>query len=395
MSFVVLEPARRLPGGRRLINGTMVAFGIGLTALAAKTPWSLRPLPVIIASGVAASVALWWSRERPASVTLVAAFAYPLSGNPWPLLVGAFASAASHRDRLLPVLALAVSLSFASLDWLDDEVVAASPLLSAAVLTAAVMVAGAYLGTRQELMASLRARADQVEAERELRDEQARAAERARIAREMHDVLAHKVSLIALHAGALEVNPDAGAGRVEEVAGLIGATARDTLEELRTVLGVLRRSPTGPLEAEGGDPFAGVEQLVGSWRQAGMRVELADDVGPMPSAIARAVYRLVQEGLTNVHKHTTGAAATIALAGGRGHEVVVSVANGPPAGAGRRQLPGSGAGLVGLGERIRLLGGSLYAGPQPGGGWTLEARLPWSGRQAAVGGQQSAEGGAP
>jgi signal transduction histidine kinase len=211
----------------------------------------------------------------------------------------------------------------------------------------------------------------------------------------MHDVLAHKVSLIALHAGALEVNPDAGAGRVEEVAGLIGTTARDTLEELRTVLGVLRRSPTGPMEAEGGDPFADVERLVGSWRQAGMQVELVDDAGPMSSAIARAAYRLVQEGLTNVHKHAPGAAATVALAGGRGHDVVVSVANGPPDGAGRRQLSGSGAGLIGRGERIQLLGGSLSAGPQPGGGWMLAARLPWRGRQAVAGGQRSAEGSVP
>ncbi len=136
---------------------------------------------------------------------------------------------------------------------------------------------GAYVGARRDLVASLRERAVRAEEERERRAEQARLAERARIAREMHDVLAHKVSLIALQAGGLEVNPGVGAERVQQTAGQIRSTAREALEELRGVLGVLRADRPAPALPDGSElaPQPGLAELtalVESSRAAGVRI---------------------------------------------------------------------------------------------------------------------------
>ena len=228
-------------------------------------------------------------------------------------------------------------------------------------------------------MVSLRDRAERAEAERELRGEQARLAERARIAQEMHDVLAHKVSLIALHAGGLEVNPAVGPEKVEGSARLIRETARQAMEDLREVLGVLRSD----VSVDGADlapvpRAADLERLVADSRDAGVSVTgefaLPDDV---PVSIGRTVYRVVQESLTNVHKHARGASTEVVVHGARGAGVTVRVTNVRPVAAGSL-LPGSGAGLVGLRERVELAGGRLTTGPTTDGGWRVEAWLPWS-----------------
>jgi signal transduction histidine kinase len=325
-----------------------------------------------------------------------------LSGNPGPLLVGLFSGAATRRFRWVPVLACAGTIGFAGLGWIEDGAVGFSGVGGAAILTAAVLAVGAYAGTQRALLASLRDRSERAEAEHHLRVEQARAGERARIAREMRDVLAHKMSLIALHAAALELDHTSDPSRVGEAATLIGATAREALDELRSVLGLLRSSGEvsgdtasggeesgGEMSGASGlrDQFADIGLLVTSWEQAGVQVELRDTVGQMPTTIGRAAYRLVQEGLTNAHRHATGAAVVVTITGGHGHDVVVSVVNGAADGGSRASrssgprglaaLPGSGTGLVGLGERLRLVGGTLVAEHHDAGGWKLEGRLPW------------------
>jgi signal transduction histidine kinase len=238
---------------------------------------------------------------------------------------------------------------------------------------------GAYVGARRDLVASLRERAVRAEEERERRAEQARLAERARIAREMHDVLAHKVSLIALQAGGLEVNPGVGAERVQQTAGQIRSTAREALEELRGVLGVLRADQPSAAPSDGSElvPQPGLGELaalVDSSRAAGVRITHAVDVAELPQATGRAVYRVVQEALTNVHKHARGAATDVAVSAVDGG-VLVTVSNQRPVAAGSL-LPGSGAGLIGLRERVALLGGTLTAGPTEDGGWRVRAWLP-------------------
>ena len=238
---------------------------------------------------------------------------------------------------------------------------------------------GAYVGARRDLMVSLRDRAERAEAERELRSEQARLGERARIAQEMHDVLAHKVSLIALHAGGLEVNPTVGAEKVEGSARLIRETARQAMEDLREVLGVLRSDVS--VDGAGLAPVpqaADLARLIEESRSAGVSVTgdfaLPDDV---PVSLGRTAYRVVQEALTNVHKHARGASTEVVVRGARGEGVTVRVTNMRPVAAGSL-LPGAGAGLVGLRERVQLVGGRLATGPTAEGGWRVDAWLPWA-----------------
>jgi signal transduction histidine kinase len=232
------------------------------------------------------------------------------------------------------------------------------------------MAVGGYAATRRELTASLRERAERAEAEQRLRNEQARTAERSRIAREMHDVLGHKITLISLHAGGLEVNAHARPARIEQGAALIRATAQEALEELRNILGVLR--------SEHGDSFEelpDLRRLVDSWARTGTEITLNGDIATMPVATARAAYRLVQEGLTNAHKHAPGTAVTISVSKGEGDDVTITVVNERPR-LHSSQAPSPGVGLVGLAERLRLIGGTLHSGPDDAGGWRLEGRLP-------------------
>jgi signal transduction histidine kinase len=223
------------------------------------------------------------------------------------------------------------------------------------------------MDTRDLLMTSLRDRAERAEAERRLREEQARAAERTRIARELHDVVAHKVSLIALHAGAVELHAARDPGRAQEGAALIRVTAREALQELRTVLDLLQGPPA--------EALVDVTSLVEEATRAGQPVELEDTAGPLPPATARVVFRVVQEALTTARMHAPGAITTVSIGRDAGGLVTVLVTN--PAGTGPPlDLPGSGAGLVGLAERMRLAGGTLHSGPVATGGWRLEATVP-------------------
>jgi signal transduction histidine kinase len=193
----------------------------------------------------------------------------------------------------------------------------------------------------------------------------------------MHDVLAHKVSLIALHAGALELHAGGDPARVQQGAALIRVTAREALQELREVLSLLQAAPGGPERPIAW--FPDLASLVEASTRAGQHVELRDDAGPLPPATARVVYRIVQEGLTNAHRYAPGAPTTVSVRGGDGGDVAVTVHNAPGAGA-PIDLPGSGSGLVGLAERIRLVGGSLRSGPSGRDGrdgWQLQAVVPW------------------
>jgi signal transduction histidine kinase len=152
-------------------------------------------------------------------------------------------------------------------------------------------------------------------------------------------------------------------------------TAREALHELRGVLGVLRGGH-GDTAAE---PFADLDTLVRASVRAGQPVELHDSAGPLPAATARVVYRIVQEGLTNAHKHAPHAPTTVSIERVEEGSVAVTIHN-VLAGAAPATLPGSGTGLVGLAERIRLVGGSLRSGPvrrDGGGGWELHAVVPW------------------
>lgn len=360
----------------RLRDLLFIGFSLFYTLAQAMTQ-SGADAPLIFIVGVSASLALWWRRRYPVAVTFIAIGAQAAAMLVLPLGFALFTLAIRRRDSVLALMSVAAYAAFVLGNSPTGEENIGVLLVTGPFVIGTWVAAGAYIGARRDLMASLRDRAERAESERELRADQARLGERARIAQEMHDVLAHKVSLIALHAGGLEVNPSVGPEKVESSAALIRETARQAMEDLREVLGVLRTD----LSAGGADlapipAAADLNRLVEASRAAGVnvsaRIELPADV---PAGLGRTVYRIVQESLTNVHKHARNAATEVLVISDDGY-LLVRVANLRPVAAGAL-LPGSGAGLVGLRERVSLAGGTLVAGPDDDGGWRVEARLPW------------------
>ncbi|WP_410638996.1 sensor histidine kinase [Amycolatopsis sp. lyj-346] len=215
-----------------------------------------------------------------------------------------------------------------------------------------------------------------------LRDQVARREEQARIAREMHDVLGHRLSLLSLQAGALEVTATT-APEAAEAAKTVRTTARQSLDDLRQVIGVLRGSGF-PDRAAGGaaEPpqptLADIPDLITGARQAGLAVNvtiLLDQASAAPAPLATAAYRILQEALTNVLRHAPGAPAEVLVRGGPGAGLSVEVVN--PLPPHPVPSPGSGTGLTGVNERISLLGGTLSAGPFDERTFALRAWLPW------------------
>ncbi|WP_254715344.1 sensor histidine kinase [Actinomadura sp. NAK00032] len=244
------------------------------------------------------------------------------------------------------------------------------------LLYGVLVTTGMLVRSQRQLIASLKERAGSAETEQRLRVEEARLLERERIAREMHDVLAHRISLLAVHAGALEYRPDAPADQ-REAAGVIRRSAYEAMEDLREVIGVLRDDTAGAESDRPQPTLADVAGLVRESRRAGARVVLEDgvlDPGSVPDRVGRHAYRIVQEGLTNARKHAPGADVRVVLAAGG--DLDIEIVNGLPPWPPAAALPGAGAGLVGLGERVALLGGTLEHGRTGDGRFRLRARLP-------------------
>ncbi len=192
----------------------------------------------------------------------------------------------------------------------------------------------------------------------------------------MHDTLAHRLSLLAATAGALEFRPDAPPEQLAEAAGRVRAGTSDALEDLRQVVRLLRATPDDLAPLPGLDD---VSRLVAESRTAGVEVEYvrrgsADP--PRPAAVA--AYRTVQEGLTNARRHARGAHVSVVVDSGEGLlQVVVTDDGARPELSGTAASEGTGTGLVGLRERVGLLGGEVAAGPRDGG-FVLDVRLPWA-----------------
>lgn len=246
------------------------------------------------------------------------------------------------------------------------------------VFLAAVTAWGMYLGSRRELLWTLRNRAERAEAEQELRAGRARDNERARIAREMHDVLAHRISQISMHAGALGFREDLTAAEMRASAAVIQDTAHEALTDLRGVLGVLRDRSTGELLHTPQPTYRDLSALVDEAHVAGMRVEYDDLIActdEVPDAVGRTLYRIVQEGITNARKHAPGALLSIRVSGTPDDGIEAVLRN--PVGFGPTQTPGSGLGLVGLAERAQLRGGHLSHG-RDGSTFVLHTWIPWA-----------------
>jgi signal transduction histidine kinase len=355
-------------------QGTGSEFG-----LTGELPWGARTL---IAAAVA--LPLLVRRRNPYPLLVAGTAAWVVMSAPWGLMVALYTvSARPRRPRwYLPgvaVLALVVLARLLLPATRSPEMSGSLAVIVAVLVVGVPVLLGLWVGARRALIESLRERAERLQAQQHLEAERAKAQERARIAREMHDVVAHRVSLMVLHAGALEVarlDPEAA-----RQAGLIRRTGREALEELRHILGVLRQQGDGaPLDPQ--PTLADLDGLVQRSRGAGMKIALVveGERRALPATVERTAYRLVQEALTNAHKHAAGAAAEVRLRYGPERlELTVRNARPPDGRAAGPALPGGGHGLLGLRERVELLGGTFDAARRLDGGFELRAAVPVEG----------------
>ncbi|WCO68816.1 histidine kinase [Iamia majanohamensis] len=333
-----------------------------------------RPGPALLVLdgvvGAAAALAAPGLRHRPVGAALALAGLSALVPTVTPVAATAVLWTA-ERERL-PIAAVTAVAAAAGQGvrglWRPDLGVPTGWWLAVVVLAYVGLVGwGAWLQARRALFDAV--------------VERTRHAERTRIARELHDTLAHRLSLVATTAGALEYNRAAGPERTAEAAGAIRTAAHQALAELREVVGLLREDES----AGRGRPQPGVADiaaLVEEARAAGAPVALDDGLAPndreqVPAGLGRTAHRVVQEGLTNARKHASGGDVRVALAGHPGATLEVEVVNGPGAGGHAPAPPGAGVGLVGLRERAELSDGHLEHGPTPSGGFRIAASLPW------------------
>ncbi|NUR68003.1 MAG: sensor histidine kinase [Streptomyces sp.] len=381
------------------------------------------PVAAGVVFGVVAGSALVVRRQWPIAVVLVSIAITPAQMGYLMGVVGLYTLAASELPRriigalagmslvgMLIVMFVRVRQDMDKGSWdLGDWFVPFAAITTAIGMTAPPLLLGLYVGARRRLMESLRERADSLERELQLlaeraeeRAEWARNEERTRIAREMHDVVAHRVSLMVVHAAALQAVARKDPEKAVKNAALVGDMGRQALTELREMLGVLR-SGDGVGRAERSVPLAAVgvaaaaaaskaveegegpcleelEELVGQSAAAGMVVALSveGDVRSYAAEVEQTAYRVVQEALTNVHKHAAGAKTYVRLAH-RVSEIAMQVENEPPpevASASSARLPSGGNGLVGMKERVTALGGVFVSGPTDAGGFRVSAVIP-------------------
>ena len=373
-----IPTARSLPRRSKWLEAGLAAAGGISVVVGASDPSIGAPLPngALLIGLPVLGVAMWLYRRSlpilpyvlaavltslsPAVIValLITAYAVGRYEPRWPVRWGA---------AVLGMIAMTVPVSAPSVENIIGG------LVGGAFAVLLPGLAGIWVRTRAELLSALRDRAERAEAERELLARDAVLTERTRIAREMHDAVGHRVSLMVLQAGAIEMaagDPD----RVGTLAGQVQVAGRQALDELRQAVGVLRSGDQddAPLAPQPG--LDDLERLVKECRTAGMSVQLHQPgpVGVDP-VTSRAAYRIVQEALTNAGKHAPGAQVTVDVDRGE-HELLVRVRNGghrPVDGA-----PGGGFGLIGLRERVRTLGGRFRAEPRLDGGFEVEAVLP-------------------
>lgn len=372
-----MEPKRR----SRMLDvslaiGSAVIDAALMQAAGLNTSWT--PRWAALAAAVLLGLALVVRRHRPVALAgvVVAAGALTGAGAVSGLIalysLGAYAS--SRRAVICLAAAAIAAFTLQPEPGLRHEEPLWLRLAVAAVFVAPPVLLGLYMGTRKQLIASLQERTRRLEHERTLLAERARVEERARIAREMHDVVANRVSVMVVHASALKAIAARDPERAAETAAVIADMGRQALEELRQVIGVLRLGETsGPQPTPTLEDF---RRLVDQSGAAGLKVSLTTEIedGTLPPEVARTAYRVLQEALTNVHKHAGGADTCVRIR--QMPDVIEMAVENEPGDEPGHALPGGGNGLVGLRERVTALGGSLEAGPRPGGGFAVHARIP-------------------
>jgi signal transduction histidine kinase len=361
-----------------IVDVTMFLMASGMALLTAEQiygdPLALKLIEQVIGAGSCA--AIWLRRRWPVGLALVIApltlFSVMVSG----AACVAMFTVVVHRPfkyvLLIGGLMLAAVTPFA---WFrpDPDFEFLGTVVFGVVVYFTLIAWGMFVRARRQLVLSLRDQAVRSAAE-------ARQLERERIAREMHDVLAHRLSLLSLHAGALEFRPDAPAAEIAGAAGAIRSSAHEALKDLREVIGVLRHGVEGDAPEPPQPTLADLEKLVKESAHAGMEVRLVvkvDGEPQVPAGIGRALYRIAQEGLTNARKHAPYAPVRAEVRGTAGEGLTIEVSNPIRTAARHEPIPGSGTGLIGLAERASLAGGWLEHGVEADGDFRLRAWLPW------------------
>ncbi len=357
-----------------------VSFGVSVVNLAAQDAAGISEIPVagflMLAIG---SVALFWRRSRSLAVLGVAlamtvawmALGYP--GNPmFLILVSLYAVGRYVVEWRISLAALAAALAVVGFGQVTDGD-SASEVVTGLILTVLSLYVGRRVRIRSYYAAVARERAEHLEWKRATEAQRAIADARAGIARELHDVVAHNVSVMTVQAGVARLVVADDPERAQEAIGAVEEAGRRALDELRHLLGVLRpETASGELSPQ--PALNQVHELVDQLRQTGMSISLAVDVpSELPVRVDLFAYRIVQEALTNVLKHGgVDAAVQVRLEETDGHLDIEVI----DTGTATSTLPGSGQGIVGMKERAMLLGGTFEAGPRPEGGFRVLARLP-------------------
>ncbi|MGC9668110.1 sensor histidine kinase [Planosporangium sp. 12N6] len=320
------------------------------------------PLQVLVVAGVVAVVSVARGQARPAFVlaTLIAIYTLALATDRATTWIAASVTA---------VMLAGAQMVFTEKSWLSPAV---AGMIAWVCLAAA---AGDAVRSRRAYVAAVEERARRAE---ESREEEARrrvVEERLRIARELHDVVAHHIAMINVQAGVathvLRAQPEVA----EQALGHIRQASRTVLEELSVMLSVMRQSGDSTAPTEPAPSLARLDELVGTFHAAGLAVELelSGRPRPLPPTVDLAAYRVVQESLTNVHKHGGGAAARLAV-GFAPDRLRIDIRN--VGGAAAKAATGTGHGLLGMRERATAVGGTLTAGPTGAGDFRVHAVLP-------------------
>src|SRR6266545_5836190 len=346
------------------LQGSRVANAVLFLLMIVPLGWRRRaPLPVL-AIVMGSTVVGFYALYHPASQT-----------HPDPFLPSLIAiySVAAHADRRRA--AVGAVIAAAAILAIDAPVLLAGVVpndVYAWLLYALAWILGRALRHRQDLAATLQHRAARLELDQEAKARSAVTHERARIARELHDVIAHSLSVIVVQAAAERRILDQEHATTKEVLGSIEHTGRQALVELRRLLGVIRKTDEGPtLRPQ--PTLEHLDELIEQVREAGLVVQLRiqGEPVPLPPGVDLSAYRIVQEALTNVLKHADATRAEVLVGYHPGElELEVSDDGRGPVGA-----AGGGHGLVGMRERVALYGGVLEAGRRDGGGYRLHARL--------------------
>ena len=355
---VIASLANRVEGsgtgrGLDILAVALLAAGLGLAALAVRAP-------ATGALGALVVIMVWYGLGyRSGLINLPFLIAFYLLG------------ATGDRVRQLAVGGLAVALSLIGMLAAGNQ--SASSAAAAAGWILAALLFGQVTHDRRALIAELESRAARAEADRDREAERRVAESRLAIARDVHDVLAHTVSLMTVQAGVAQDALEHGRDGADKALQTIRSAGRDALGEIRALVSVLREESASPDNA----PAPGLDrlqELAAATSAAGVPVDVAVELpaGQLSELVELTAYRVVQEGLTNVVRHAHAGRATVTVRRSD-HDLLVSIRDD---GAGRAGADGRGFGLRGMRERIQAMGGSLAAGRTPEGGWLVEARIP-------------------